>query len=295
MITATIPLRENKEDVYLKAYVLDDSPGVLNGAKRPAVLICPGGAYLFCSDREAEPVALAFAAMGYHAFVLYYSRYYYDGEEASGDMPPKPERAFPAPMRDIALAMRAIHARAGEWFVNTDQIILCGFSAGSHNCAMYSVYWDKPVITDFVHGQYRPAAAILCYGLSDYLEQAITGDELQRAANIALFGTEAPDENARRACSPAHLISGSTPPIFLWATAADELVPVAHSLNMAKGLAEKNIPFELHLFERGRHGLCLATRASAGTADMVDADAAQWVPLAGRWLEKRFALPLKDQ
>ena len=69
MKTDLIRLYENREDVTLTCYLWDDSPELLNGKKRPAVLICPGGAYLGCSDREGEPVALRFASMGYHAFV----------------------------------------------------------------------------------------------------------------------------------------------------------------------------------------------------------------------------------
>jgi len=70
-----IKLYENREDVTLTTYVLEDSHEMLNGKKRPAILVCPGGAYAFCSDREAEPVALKYASMGYHAFVLRYSVY----------------------------------------------------------------------------------------------------------------------------------------------------------------------------------------------------------------------------
>ena len=64
-----------REDVSLTTYVLDDSQEMLAGKARPAVIVCPGGAYLSCSDREGEPVALRFNAMGYHAFVLRYSVY----------------------------------------------------------------------------------------------------------------------------------------------------------------------------------------------------------------------------
>ena len=64
MRTETIRLYEGREDVTLTTYLLDDSPELLKGGARPAIVICPGGAYLNCSDREAEPVALRFAAMG---------------------------------------------------------------------------------------------------------------------------------------------------------------------------------------------------------------------------------------
>ena len=70
-----VALYEGREDVRLSSYILDDSVEMLDGGKKGAVLVCPGGAYLYCSDREGEPVAMAFAAMGYHAFVLRYSVY----------------------------------------------------------------------------------------------------------------------------------------------------------------------------------------------------------------------------
>ena len=96
MITKTIQLYEGRADVTLTTYVLADSPEMLNGNKRPAVLVCPGGAYLGCSDREGEPVALRFAAMGYHAFVLRYSTYFgsLGTGDISGEMPVNPNRPF---------------------------------------------------------------------------------------------------------------------------------------------------------------------------------------------------------
>ena len=71
----TIKLYEGRNDVTLTTYVLKDSFDILNGKNRPAVIICPGGGYLTLSEREGEPVAIAFANMGYHAFVLKYSVY----------------------------------------------------------------------------------------------------------------------------------------------------------------------------------------------------------------------------
>ena len=75
MLTETIKLYEDREDVTLTTYVIAEKGELRGQGKRPAVLICPGGAYMSCSDREAEPIALKFAAMGYHAFVLRYSVY----------------------------------------------------------------------------------------------------------------------------------------------------------------------------------------------------------------------------
>ena len=70
MFIEKIKLYEDREDVTLTTYVIGQEPELSVQGNRPAIIICPGGAYQFCSDREAEPVALRFAAMGYHAFVL---------------------------------------------------------------------------------------------------------------------------------------------------------------------------------------------------------------------------------
>jgi len=152
MMTQTIKLYKERDDVTLTTYVLADSPELLNGRKRPAVLVCPGGGYLGCSDREAEPVALRFATMGYHAFVLRYSTYL-NGERGfvtdHRTMEVNPNSVYPSPMRDIGKAFLTIRAYADDWLVDVEQIALCGFSAGAHNCAMYSVYWQDPVITEF--------------------------------------------------------------------------------------------------------------------------------------------------
>lgn len=303
MITQTIPLYPDRQDVTLTTYVLADSAELLNGQKRPAVLVCPGGAYLSCSDREAEPVALRFAAMGYHAFVLRYSTY---GNGAPGmfplssDLPVNPRSVHPAPMRDIGRAFLLIRQQADEWLVDTDKIAICGFSAGAHNCAMYAVYWHDPLISEFFGEQpeaFRPAAAILGYGIHDYhLMFGLIADPMAQAlsdaAGIAFLGTKTPSHELLDAVSPALHVSQMTPPTFLWATAADDLVPAENTTRMATALAQARVPFEIHIFEAGAHGLSLADQSSAGSLWNIDADARQWIALAESWLKKRFALPL---
>jgi acetyl esterase/lipase len=306
MISKTIQLYENRPDVTLTTYTWSDSPILMDGRKRPLILICPGGAYLACSDREGEPIALRFAAMGYHAFVLRYSTY---SDGALGFLPltrdvsnlsVNPKSVHPAPMRDIGKAFTIIHDHADEWAVDTDKITLCGFSAGAHNCAMYSVYWHDPIIYEHLGGEpktFRPAAAILGYGIYDY--HLMFGEipdpfaqAMSDAASIAFFGTKSPTEEMLDAASPAFLVTKNTPPTFLWATAADELVPVKNTTRMANALAQAGVPFEVHIFEEGQHGLSLADQASSGSLLEIDADAEKWVGLVDAWLKKRFALSL---
>lgn len=299
MICEKYYLHQGREDVSLTTYVLEDSPEMMAGKKRGAVLVCPGGAYLNCSDREGEPVAMAFAAMGYHAFVLRYSVYFEGrpGFDLAGVQQVRPHSVFPHPMQDIGRAMLFIRERAEEWQVDMDKVAVCGFSAGAHNCAMYSVYWDKPLVAGALGVDavlLKPAACILGYTLSDYIfmKGKAAGDAMAqamfRASNMAFLGSAEGDEALLQAVSPARLVDKSTPPMFLWATSADNLVPVQHTTLLATALAEQGIPFELHVYEEGGHGLSVATAASAGAMSEIDGDAAGWVGLCAAWLNKRM-------
>src|SRR5215207_443385 len=102
MITRTIPIREDVQTVYLEAYILKNSPEFQTDTRRPAVIICPGGAYMGTSDREAEPVALRFLAQGYHAFVLRYSV----------------QTRFPQPMLDLARTLQLVRENADKWLLD---------------------------------------------------------------------------------------------------------------------------------------------------------------------------------
>ena len=311
MLTKTINLYKNREDVTLTTYITAEKGELNMLGKRPAVLICPGGAYLGCSDREAEPVALKFAAMGYHAFVLRYSTYdegkgFPDLNGLIGNMPVKEHCVHPNPVRDIGKAMLTIHENADDWFVDMNRIAVCGFSAGGHNAAMYGVYWHHQLITDFLGTQkenIKPAAMILCYPLIDYLslsENRGKADEdsfaaaLGRAASTAFFGTANPSIDMLKSASPHLHVSAETPPAFIWTTYADELLPAHHSLQMAHAMAKNSIPFEMHIFEDGPHGLSLGTQATSVNTAQLDRDSAKWIDLAECWLGKRFAIKLPN-
>lgn len=143
------------ENVTLTTYILDDSPEMANWHRRPAMLVLPGGGYRFCSDREAEPIAMAFVAKGWNAFVLRYSL----NENAE----------FPRPLNDAEEAMELIIAKAEEWHIDTKRIAAVGFSAGGHLCAALSTM-----------GRVRPAAAVLGYpcileNMSELLPYRIPG------------------------------------------------------------------------------------------------------------------------
>ncbi|MBQ8599425.1 MAG: alpha/beta hydrolase, partial [Oscillospiraceae bacterium] len=99
------------------------------GQKRPCMVILPGGAYAFCSQRESEPIALHFLPEGYNVFVLTYSV--------------APHR-FPTQLREVAAALELIYVHADDWNCDTSKVAIMGFSAGGHLAAHYSTQYDCP-------------------------------------------------------------------------------------------------------------------------------------------------------
>lgn len=306
MKTEVVKFYKDRDDVTLTTYVLDDSPELLNGKARPAIIICPGGAYLNCSDREAEPVAMRFAAMGYHAFVLKYSTYFsgqFQMPDISRPLEPKEHTQHPIPMREIGQAILFIKDHAKEWLIDIERVAICGFSAGAHNCAMYANNWHKSIITDYFkveEERLRPAAVILGYPLSDYIfmKENVANDPmaegLLKASNTSIIGNPTASKEKLVEISPARNISKKTPPTFIWATSEDNIVPIQHSILLANSLANQKIPFELHIFENGQHGLSLATQTTAQAKSQIMPDVAKWIELVSTWLEKRFSLDLPD-
>lgn len=126
-----------ERDVTLTAYI-QEAAGEFQFAKRPAILVLPGGGYAMCSDREADPVALAYMKAGYQAFILRYST----GKN----------KTWPHPLEDYEQAMALIEERAEEWHLDSSRIATVGFSAGGHLCACAATI-----------ARHKPAAAILVY------------------------------------------------------------------------------------------------------------------------------------
>ncbi len=301
-------LYEDDPKVTLTAYILDDSPEMLNGTKRPAVLVCPGGAYMFTSDREAEPLAIRFAAMGYHAFVLRYSVYSNSGIHFPDpdQSPAYPKSVYPGPAYEIGMAMLLIRAHAEEWKVDMDKIILNGGSAGANNCAEFAVHYQDEDLCKAIGAtpeQIRPAAAVLAYGVYDYVLMQKTlekiGDqdriEMNRGFNLAAFGDPDASEEIMAKASPINYVSKNTPPMFLWATREDSTVPVDQTLAMALAMEAAGVPCETHIFENGDHGLATADQSSAQAKEQIRPDVAVWMSLAETWLLKRFSLNVPDK
>ncbi len=229
------------EDVPMLTPYLPGSPSPTS-----AIVICPGGGYQRRADHEGEPVARWLNTLGVAAFVV--------------DYRVAPHR-HPIPLIDAQRAIRTVRANAAGWNVDPDRVGILGFSAGGHLAATAATQWDfgDASAGDQVARQgCRPDLAILCYPVISFLHASHVGSMTN------LLG-ETPTLTERRAQSAELNVTPETPPAFLWHTADDDAVDVENSLVFASALRRHGVPFALHVFLSGAHGLGLAdSHAEAG-------------------------------
>ena len=221
-----------------------------------AVIVAPGGGYRMRAEHEGKPIAEWLNSIGVHAFVV--------------DYRVAPHR-HPQPLRDAQRAIRMVRSNAAQWDIRPDQIGILGFSAGGHFAATAGTIYDagNPASDDpNEHVSSRPDALILCYAVINLTELPHVGS-LEN-----LLGSDSTPED-RATLSPDLLVDPNTPPTFLWHTSDDDAVDVSHSLRFAAALARNNVPFALHVYPRGRHGLGLAPE---------DPEVATWIDHAGAFL-----------
>ncbi len=266
MITDRIYLNGGKSeyfDVFLPKF-LDDEP-----RKVPAVIVCPGGGYNFCSAREADVIAANFMAQGFATFVLYYSL--------------KEKAAMPAPLLDLCETVKTVRERADEWNIDTDKIGVIGFSAGGHLTASLGVYWNNEEIKKLSgcqNGENKPNAIMLIYPVLSCSWAAPDGKMREHLVGGKDNDTQYDFFNI---CQKANR---DTPPTFLCHTFRDTAVPVEDSLNFAQSLAKEDIPFEMHIFPNGHHGLSTGNAALNWGNEYADFN--KWPALCTAWLRRVF-------
>lgn len=240
----TFNLDAEKPYVTLTAYVAGTSKEMPFNEKRKAILIIPGGGYEFCSDREGEPIALAYVTAGFNAFVLTYS---VTGHGSA---------RWSIPLVDASSAMKFIRDHAEEFHIDPDYVFVVGFSAGGHLAASLGTIWDNDEVEaklGIEKGYNRPTGMILSYPVISGLEYAHRGSFNQ------ILGERKDDEDARRELSLELRVSEKTVPTFIWTTATDKVVPPQNSIMFAKALADAGTPFEMHVYPHGYHGASLGT------------------------------------
>ena len=257
----TFSLGTSNPDVKITAYIADDSAE----GRRPALLIIPGGGYRICAYCEGEPYALEFCAKGYNCFVLGYS--------VMG------AARFPSQLIEASLAMKFIRDNAEKYKTDKDRVFVIGSSAGGHLAAMLGTMWNDKLVTDAIDmpkGYNRPTGMLLCYPVITSDRKYAHEDSFRK-----LLGNENLNDDAmRKKVSIERAVTKKTVPAFIWHTRTDSGVPVMNSLLLAESLAKKNIPYELHIYPSGGHGMSLCQK-NLGSENDYNHD---WVRCATHWM-----------
>lgn len=249
----------------LHSWTWQTSDEVSKSRRNPAVLILPGGAYRFTSERESEPIALRFVNCGYGAFVLEYTCAPY---------------GFPTALREAAMAMRYIRENAETFQINPAMVAVVGFSAGGHLCGTLGMLYDCKEVADIGPAALlRPDALGLCYPVA--ISWGKTHEE-------SMLNISQGDHSLRTRLSLENNVRSDMPPVFLWHTRDDATVPCKNSLILATALDEAGVDFAFHLYRHGRHGLSTADHLvyPADSIPEISWDVALWHTSMVRFFEE---------
>ncbi len=269
MMYREIPIQTDGSapDTRLVTYILDTPGEHIKIRKRPAVILCPGGGYELTSFREGEPLAMHFLNKGYHVGILRYSTC--------------PAR-YPTALLELGTAMKLFHEHAEEWNVDTERLIVQGSSAGGHLAGCLGAFWNRKFLSDTLEvpsSVLRPSGLILCYPV-------VTADEV--FAHTGSFQNLLGDKylNEKEDLSLEMQVGSHTPPCFIWHTFEDHTVPVENALLLAMALRKSKVSTELHIFQKGVHGLGPATKlVEKPDGSGVQKECECWIDLADTWLD----------
>ncbi|MBK5199916.1 MAG: alpha/beta hydrolase [Spirochaetaceae bacterium] len=231
---------------------------------RPAIVICPGGAYEFVSEIEKDPVAIYYFSKGFNVFILDYSV----RENASNF----------TPLLELSEAFVKIRDNAKDFRTDPTRIAVMGFSAGGHLAASLALLYNNPEfikVSKVTDGYNSPNALILAYPV-------ITTGEYSHQKSIE--NVTASENNMIKLLSLENRVTSDCPPVFIWATQDDESVPIENSLLLVSSLIIKKISVEFHLFPSGEHGLSMCD----ADCNKENTSVAQWKKLSINWLSNIF-------
>lgn len=242
---------------------------------RPLVIICPGGGYGHHSPREGEQIAVKMLDFGYNAMVLHYSLL--------------PNR-YPCAMFELAYAVDYARKHAKEWDIDPDKIVVAGFSAGGHIAASLGTMYRAKEFEEFVKVQLgSDCEAIKPNGMLLGYPVITSGEKSHPRSFVNLLGEQ--HDALLESMSLERRVTADTPKAFIWHTFSDGSVPVENSLLFAGAMRKAGVPFELHIFPEGNHGLGLGTKET----DTKDGSHYQpevfvWTELFHTWMTKNFNL-----
>jgi acetyl esterase/lipase len=252
-----------KEDRDIPTLAIYPAPA--DKAVGTGVIVCPGGGYgTLAMDHEGKQIAEWLNGLGVSAFVLKYRL--------------GPRYHHPAPLTDVQRAIRFVRSRAGEYGFAANRLGVWGFSAGGHLASTAATHFDKgdasaPDPLDRVSS--RPDFAILAYPVISF-----TTEYVHKGSRRNLLG-EPYDAKLAASLSNETQVTPETPPTFLFHTNEDTGVPPENSVLFYLALRKAGVPAEMHIYEKGRHGVGLAPQ---------DAILSSWAGRLADWFKTRGLL-----
>jgi acetyl esterase/lipase len=210
-----------------------------------AMIICPGGGYAGLANHEGEHYARFLNEQGIAGFVLKYRL------GSAG-------YRHPAMLQDAARAVRTVRAKASEWNLDRKRIGIMGSSAGGHLASTLLTHFDSgkaDAVDPIDKESCRPDLGILCYPVI-----TMTATEFSHKGSIQNLLGKDPSPELLKELSNELQVTKETPPCFLWHTDEDKGVLVENSLLFAQALRHAGVPFDLHIYEHGPHGMGLGSR-----------------------------------
>lgn len=267
IIKEWLPLPNENEDTakaYLKGYLHDVNPEI-NVDEYPAVIITPGGAYKKIPEHQSETIAMAFYNQGYQAFFV---KYHFVSDQ---------QPLLPAPMIDLANAVKTVRWHSADWHVDLNKVVLYGYSVGGNIVSIYNGSWYRDWLQKAAAAsadELQPNAVILGYPVIDL--QAGWPKDAEALKQL----TPDPDEFAAQ-----KLVTENNAPTFVWTTTDDNVVPSRNSVMYVDALNNHHVPVEFHMFRHGHHGLALANKQTAADPSGINPHVAHWFELAMEWLD----------
>jgi acetyl esterase/lipase len=250
---------EEKDTPTITPYLPDS--GKANGS---AMVICPGGAYQHLAQHEGEDYAIYLNSQGVTAFVLKY-RLGSDGYR------------HPIMLQDAARAIRFVRCSAEKWKLDPKRIGIMGSSAGGHLASTLLTHFDagNPNSDDPVERESsRPDLGVLCYPV-------ISMGPLGHSGSRRNLLGENPSSEDIKSLSNELQVTKDTPPCLIWHTWEDQSVSVQNSLEFAAALQRNAVPFDLHIYQKGRHGIGLADKYPFSNVHPWARDLVYWLKAQG--------------